>query len=216
MCGLLRYRDRPRETYIRIMHSIEHNDQITALLTGIPQGGNALGQAGAPVTLEYFGDLQCPYCRAFSLGALASIIQRWVRAGMLRIECRALQTATHEPDVFVAQQVAALAAGKQAKAWHFVETFYDEQGEEGSGYVTDEYLHGIASQIAGLNPEQWASDRTDTELIREIAADEQDAENAGLTGTPSFLIGPSGGAMTRFSATDSASFDEAIEGLVQK
>jgi protein-disulfide isomerase len=198
------------------MHPIEHNDQITALLAGIPQGGNALGQAAAPVTLEYFGDLQCPYCRAFSLGALPSIIQRWVRAGMLRIECRALQTATREPDVFVAQQVASLAAGKQAKAWHFVETFYDEQGEEGSGYVTDAYLHGIASQVAGLNLEQWASDRSDQELIREIAADEQDAENAGLTGTPSFLIGASGGAMTRFSATDSASFDEAIEGLVRQ
>jgi hypothetical protein len=48
--------------------------------------------------------------------------------------------------------VAVLAAGKQAKAWQFLETFYDEQGEENSGYVTDSYLQGIASQIAGLNP----------------------------------------------------------------
>jgi protein-disulfide isomerase len=194
---------------------MQPNEQISALLVDIPQGANALGQEAAPITLQYFADLQCPFCRDFSLGVLPSIIQRWVRAGTLRVEYRALETATRDPDVFVAQQVAVLAAGQQAKAWHFVETFYDEQGEENSGYVTDAYLHRIASQIAGLNLEQWASDRGDPQLIEEIASDEQAAENAGVRGTPSFLIGASGGALTRFSASDSDTFDQAIEELVQ-
>jgi protein-disulfide isomerase len=195
---------------------MERDDQISALLADIPQIANALGHAAAPITLEYFGDLQCPFCRDFSLGVLPSIIERWVRAGTLRVKYRALETATREPDVFVSQQVAALAAGKQARAWHFVETFYDEQGEENSGYVIDSYLHDIASQIEGLKLEQWASDRGDPELTKEVASDEQAAEDAGVRGTPSFLIGARGRAMTRFSATDSASFDEAIEGLVQR
>jgi protein-disulfide isomerase len=189
-------------------------NEITTLLAGIPQSANALGQPAAPVTLAYFADLQCPYCRDFSLEVLPSIIERWVGAGELRIEYRALQTATRDPEVFVAQQAAALAAGTQAKAWHFVETFYAEQGEENSGYVTDSYLHGIASQIAGLNLEQWASDRRDPELANEIAGDARAAENAGLTGTPSFLIGTSGDAMSRFSPSDPTSFDRAIEGLL--
>lgn len=205
-----------RETDLRTMHRMERNQQISALLADIPQLANALGHAAAPITLEYFGDLQCPYCRDFSLGVLPSIIERWVRAGTLRVEYRALETATREPDVFVAQQVAVLAAGKQVRAWHFVETFYDEQGEENSGYVTDSYLHGIASQIEGLNLNQWTSDRGDPELMKDIASDEQAAENASVRGTPSFLIGANGGAMTKFSATDSASFDEAIERLVQR
>jgi protein-disulfide isomerase len=191
------------------------NDEISALLAGIPQSANALGQPAAPVLLEYFGDLQCPYCRDFSLEALPSIIQRWVRAGKLRIEFHALQTATREPEVFMAQQVAALAAGRQDKAWHFIETFYEEQGEENSGYVTDTYLQGIASQIAGLDLERWARDRGDPELANEIAGDDRAAESSGLTGTPSFLIGASGGAMRRFSPSDSTSFDSAIEGLLE-
>jgi protein-disulfide isomerase len=194
---------------------MERDDQISVVLADIPQIANALGRAAAPITLEYFGDLQCPFCRDFSLGVLPSIIERWVRAGTLRVKYRALETATREPDVFVAQQVAALAAGKQARAWHFVETFYDEQGEENSGYVTDSYLHDIASQIEGLKLEQWASDRGDPGLMKEVASDGRAAEDAGVRGTPSFLIGARGGAMTTFSATDSASFDEAIEGLVQ-
>lgn len=191
------------------------NNEITALLAGIPQSTNALGQSTAPVTLAYFADLQCPYCRDFSLEVLPSIIERWVRAGKLRIEFHALQTATHEPEVFIGQQVAMLAAGRQERAWHFIETFYAEQGEENSGYVTDAYLQGIASQVTGLDLARWANDRPDPELADEIAGDARAAENAGLTGTPSFLIGPSGDAMSGFSPSDPTSFDAAIEGLLK-
>jgi protein-disulfide isomerase len=191
------------------------NNEISALLAGIPQSANTLGQPAAPVTLAYFADLQCPYCRDFSLEVLPSIIERWVQTGKLRIESHALQTATHEPEVFMAQQVAALAAGRQDKAWHFIETFYAEQGEEGSGYVTDAYLQGIASQLTGLDLARWTSDRSDPKLANEIAGDARAAENAGLTGTPSFLIGASGGAMNGFSPSDPTSFDAAIEGLLK-
>lgn len=195
------------------MSSTGDSEEINALLAGIPQSANTLGEPVAPVTLEYFGDLQCPFCRDFSLDSLPSIIQRWVRGGKLRIEYRALQTATREPEVFVAQHVAALAAGKQDKAWHFVETFYAEQGEEGSGYVTEAYLEGIARQIPHLDLPRWATERKDPELAREIASDAEAAENAGLTGTPSFLLGASGGAMRTLSPTGPSSFDAAIEGL---
>ena len=177
------------------------------------RAAGALGSPTAGVTLEYFADLECPFCRDFSLEVLPSIIQRWVRSGDLRIEYRALETATREPEVFVAQQVAALAAGKQDKAWHFIDTFYREQGTEGSGYVTDAFLEGIAREVPALDLHQWNLDRANPELANEIAADEQAAENAGLHGTPSFLIGRSGAAMTRFSPTDPASFDAAIEKL---
>ncbi len=195
------------------MSSTDDSDEINALLANIAQSANALGEPGAPVTLDYFGDLECPFCRDFSLDVLPSIIQRWVRTDTLRIAYRALQTATRDPDVFLAQQVAALAAGKQNKAWHFVETFYAEQGEEGSGYVTETYLEGIASQIPHVDLGRWATDRKDPELAKEIASDAEVAGNARITGTPSFLLGASGGEMRTFSPTDLTSFDTAIEGL---
>jgi protein-disulfide isomerase len=190
-------------------------EETGARLAGIPQSGNALGSETAPVRLLYFGDLQCPYCRDFSLEVLPSVIERWVRPGDLRIEYHALETATGEPDVFLAQQVAALAAGRQEKAWQFIETFYGEQGEEGTGYVTDRFLERIAAEIRGIDLAQWKRDRSDPELAREVAADEQTAERAGVTGTPSFLIGPSAGAAATLISTDAASIDSAVEGLLK-
>ncbi len=99
----------------RPMAPTDGQEETGALLADIPQSANALGSATAPVTLLYFGDLQCPFCRDFTLEVLPSIIERWVRADDLRIEYHALETATREPEVFVAQQVAALAAGEQGR-----------------------------------------------------------------------------------------------------
>ena len=191
---------------------------VTSLVGGIPQSGDVIGSSSAPVTMQYFGDLECPICRDFTLGALPTLIKKWVRTGKLRIEYRSLETATREQEVFKTQQVAALAAGKQNKMWNFIETFYHEQGEEDTGYVTENYIQGIAKQVPGLDLAKWTSDRDETALEKQIEADGEAAANAGFNGTPSFLIGKSGGQLTKYeysSLTDPSGFNEAIEKLLK-
>jgi protein-disulfide isomerase len=188
--------------------------EVTSLIGGIPQSGDALGNPKAPVTLQYFGDLECPICKDFTFGALPSLIQNWVHSGKLRIEYRALETATREPEVFKSQQVAALAAGRQQKMWDYIELFYHEQGEENTGYVTESFLQGLAQQVPGLSLSQWTSDRGDTALGNQVTADAQAANSAGFNGTPAFLIGKTGGGTRKLeyaSLTDPTSFNQAIE-----
>jgi protein-disulfide isomerase len=187
---------------------------VTTLLAGIPQHGAVLGRPSAPVTLQYFGDLECPVCRSFTTQALPSLVHRWVRGGELKIEYRSLQTATREPEVFASQQLAALAAGQQARMWNFLETFYAEQGEEGSGYATESFIRGIATQVPGLDLARWSAARADLGLAQTLASDAQAAENDRLGGTPAFLIGRDGGTphtLEPSSFTEPQSFDSAIE-----
>jgi protein-disulfide isomerase len=192
--------------------------EVSSAMGGIPQSGDVIGRPTAPVTLQYFGDLECPICKQFTLGALPTIIQKYVRTGKLQIEYRALETATREPEVFKNQQVAALAAGKQNKMWNFLETFYHEQGEENSGYVTESYIQGIAQQVPGLDLSRWTNARSEPALTNQVTSDGQAANAAGFTGTPSFLLGHRGGQMQKFEApslTDPTAFGEAIEKLVK-
>jgi len=187
---------------------------VSSLLGGIPQSGNTLGNPNAPVTLKYFGDLQCPVCRSFTEGALGTLIQNYVRTGILKIEFRSLETATREQETFRTQQVAALAAGRQSKLWQYIELFYRQQGEEDTGYVTEAYLAGLARQVPGLNLSAWEAARSDASLGSSVTTDAQAANNNGFTGTPSFLIGKTGGQLHRFeeaSITDPSSFVAAIE-----
>jgi protein-disulfide isomerase len=191
--------------------------QVTSLLAGIPQNGNTLGDPKAPVTLQYFGDLECPICREFTEGALKPLIEKYVRTGKMKIEYRNLETATREPETFRTQQAAALSAGKQQKAWYYIELFYHQQGEEDTGYVTEKYLQELAKQVPGLNLTTWTTDRSDPEFTNTITADAQAANNAGFTGTPSFLLGKSGGTLQKFeyaSLSDPSSFESAINKLL--
>jgi protein-disulfide isomerase len=203
----------PRSTEAR-----QAANAVSTLLAGIPQQGNALGTSTAPVTLQYFGDLQCPVCRSFTQSALPALIGRWVRPGAVRIEYRSLQTATREPEVFEAQQLAALAAGRQGKLWNFVETFYAEQLQEGTGYVTPRFISGIAEQVPRLSLGAWSAARGDPRLADQLNADAQVANGQGVEGTPAFLIGRTGGAMSRLepaSFTDAGAFNGAIEKLTR-
>jgi len=191
---------------------------IAAELAEISQAGNVVGASSAPITLQFFADLECPVCKEFALRALPTIVKQWVRPGKLKIEFHSLETATREPELFNTQQVAALAAGKQQLMWNYVELFYREQGEEGSGYVTDSFLQGLAKQVPALNLAQWAADRNDGALSAQVAADAELSKRAGLTGTPSFLIGRSGAPLKRLeytSLSDPTTFNQAIERLLR-
>lgn len=189
---------------------------VESELNGIPQSGNVLGKPNAPVTMQYFGDLECPYCREFTLTALPGIIQNEVRSGKLKIEYKSMETATRNPPVFLKQQSAAYAAGKQNKAWYFIELFYNEQGKEDSGYATESYFQGLAEQVPGLNLSQWQTDRKDEKLEAEVLADEKEASEIGFTGTPSFMIGKTGQKLKPFSSTSlesSSAFEPTINQL---
>ncbi|HUA12463.1 MAG TPA: thioredoxin domain-containing protein [Solirubrobacteraceae bacterium] len=204
----------------------ESQEQVNETLAGTKQAANVLGDPNAPVTLQYFGDLECPICREFTLGALPDIIKKWVKTGKVKIEYRSLSTATgnaegdgSEPSgTFKSQQAAALAAGKQDKMWDYVELFYHQQGEEDSGYVTEDFIKGIAKQIDGLDLAKWEEDRKDPAFAAQIEEDANVAAREGFTGTPSFLIGKSGATPHRLepsSLTEAGAFDEEIEKLLK-
>jgi protein-disulfide isomerase len=190
---------------------------VKSTIGGIPQSGNVLGNPDAPVTLQYFGDLECPICREFTLGALPKVIQKYVRTGKVKIEYNSLETATDEQETFRTQQVAAYAAGKQDLAWYFIELFYHEQGQEKSGYVTESYLQGLAQQVPGLNLPDWSSARNDSAYTEQVTHDAQIANAEGFTGTPSFLIGKSGQHMEKLenpNLEEPSSFETAINKLL--
>ena len=164
------------------------HSEVVSLVSGIPQSGNVLGNPHAPVTLQYFGDLECPICRDFTLGAFPSIVQKFVRSGQLKVEYRSMKTATREPTTFQEQQTAALAAGKQSLGWYFIELFYHNQGEEDSGYVTPAWLKERAQEVPGLNVAKWEEERHDPALSAQVEKDIEASAAEGFSGTPSLLL----------------------------
>jgi protein-disulfide isomerase len=162
--------------------------EVTRELAGIPQSGITLGQASAPVTVTEYADLQCPICQEFNTGTLTQLVANEVRAGKVKVVFRNLETATPDAPTFKTEAVAALAAGKQNRLWNYVELFYRNQGEEGSGYVTDAFLTGLAQSLPGLNLAKWKADRADSALGAQVGSDASLAAGLGFNATPSLLV----------------------------
>jgi protein-disulfide isomerase len=191
--------------------------QVNTLLAGIPQSGVTLGNPKAPVTITEYGDLECPICQEFALTSEQQLINNYVKTGKAKLVFRSLETASGGSpiaNVFPNQQVAAYAAGKQAKAWNYILLFYNEQGQEDTGYATNSYLQSLATQIPGLNLPQWENDRNDQSLSQQVAADEQYAKSKGWSSTPTVIIsGPKGEQDFTQSLEDYGTYQSAINSV---
>jgi protein-disulfide isomerase len=164
------------------------DQEVTALLAGIPQHGTVLGSPKAEVTVQMFADLECLTVKGFVESYLPSIISTWVRTGALKIEYRSLETDTTNEHTFFSQEEAALAAGRQDRLWNFALTFVHQQGQHFTEYATDPFLAHIASQVSNLNMDRWNLDRRDTSLFEPVALSVHSAHVQGLNSTPSFIL----------------------------
>ena len=152
-----------------------------ALLAGIPQQGPALGRKDAPVTLAEFADLQCPFCGEWSRSAFPEIVRDYIRPGKVRMDFRGLKFIG--PDSEEALRFA-YAAGLQGKLWHAVDLLYANQGEENSGWVTDEFLASVAAAIPGFDLQQALADESSPQVDALISSANDSARRSECARPP--------------------------------
>ncbi len=165
--------------------STTEKQNTTDLFTGIAQNGVALGNQQAKVTMYEFADLQCPFCREYTLSVFPQIVQKYVKSGKVKIVWRNLTFIG--PDSVTAAR-AALASGEQNKLWDFVDLFYKNQGTENTGYVTDKFIQNIASGVSGLDPNKMKADESSPVVEQELGEAQNQAQQFGINSTPSFLL----------------------------
>jgi protein-disulfide isomerase len=183
---------------------------VEELFGDIPQDGVTLGEPDAPATLIEFADLQCPFCAQYTTGALPTVIQDYVRSGRLKMQLRLLRFIG--PDSERGAEVAA-AATLQNKGWDYSDLFYRNQGQENSGYATDAFLERLARETPGLDVNQLESDLDTPPAQRLIRQAERQANELGVSGTPTFFIQKRNGAPEQLQLTslDADSVTAAID-----
>jgi protein-disulfide isomerase len=164
--------------------------QVDAELSGIPQQGQVLGDANAPVTVVEFGDPQCPVCAAFAEQIAPELIASEVKGGSVNYEFQPYLIIGPESEPAM---TAALAAGEQGRFWNFLQLFYRNQGAENSGYVTDAFLTSIAEAAGVPDIDAWELSRNSSRWDSVLSDGTNQAESNGFQGTPSILVqGPNG------------------------
>ena len=140
------------------------------------------GNPDAPVTLEEFGDFQCPPCGQFA-GSVNELLKEY--DSRLRLIFRNFPLSAHEHAREAA--LAAEAAGFQGKFWEMYDTLYREQAVWSKAPNARELFGSYAGTI-GVNLDQFKKD-VDSDKARErVDSDQALADSLGIKVTPTLFI----------------------------
>ena len=144
----------------------------------------ALGNAKAPVTLEEFGDFECPPC-----GLLHPILKTLATeygAAKLRIIFREYPLVPNHVHALAGAR-AAEAAGLQGRFWEMHDMIYEHQKDWHEAFDVRPIFEGYANTI-GLDVEQFGRDNSSEIVERRIFLDGKRAHSLGVQGTPTVFL----------------------------
>lgn len=186
----------------------------TAFLDGIPQDASILGQDAAKVTLIQFEDLQCPVCKAYTLEGFPGIVDQYVRPGKVKVRFAGLSFIGPDSEKALRYVVAA---GRQGKLFQMNDALYHQQGEENSGWVTDDLLQQTAEAL-GLDWDKLRQDAQSAYVTQSVSAMTAEGQQKNVPGTPTFFvqIGDQEAYVVQPTGLDTAAFqpilDDALNG----
>ncbi len=135
------------------------------------------GPADAPVTVVEFSDFQCPFCHR-----VQPVIQELRRRYAKQVNWRFkdLPLISIHPGAQSAAE-AARCAGEQGKFWEYRDALFQ------APQINREMHKGMAESL-GLDSEPFLKCLQSEKYRDAVQADSQEAQDLGITGTPTFVI----------------------------
>ena len=156
--------------------------QPTASKDGAATGLHVRGPNSAPVTIEEFGDFQCPPCAMMS-GVLKKIEEEG--KGKVRVVFRHFPLAVHAHAR--AASLAAEAAEMQGKFWEMHDLLYKEQPVWSKAPEAATLFSSYAGTL-GLDLERFKKDVQNPEVIARVEGDQKRGASRGVTSTPTLFV----------------------------
>jgi len=161
----------------------------TLVPAGVPQGTSPagepmLGSPQAKVTIDEFGDFQCPYCGQFVRQTEPGIITKYVATGKARIIWHTL--AFIGPESTLAGR-AAWCAQQRGKFWEYFAVLYQHQGGENTGTFNTARLERWAGDV-GLDRTAFGDCLASPQSLNGVETGTREAQRAGITATPGFVV----------------------------
>lgn len=154
------------------------NEHVTLSL----KTGRMLGSPDAPLTIVEFTDLQCPFCRQFHATTFEQLRADYIDTKKVRYFSRDFPIVELHP-LSAAAARASRCAGDQGKFWEMRHAILSAEA------LTRESFFRQAD-VLKLDAPTFSGCFADTDRFQgEIGDDMRDGARAGVTGTPSFVLG---------------------------
>lgn len=172
------------------------------------------GDKNAKVTLIEFSDYQCPFCARHFSQTVPEIEKDYIQTGKVKYVFRDFPIESLHPQAFKGHE-AANCAGEQGKYWEIHGRLFANQRAM-SPKELSEHAQGLR-----LDLPKFQQCLDSGKYSAKIRKDQAEAQNAGVTGTPTFFLGltePNSsnvkGVRKLIGAQPYTAFKEAIDGLL--
>jgi protein-disulfide isomerase len=168
------------------------DDIVTVTPAALPQvDGVAVGDSGAPATIDVFEDFQCPACQFFTSNVETLVIENLVATGKARYVFHNYPFldgdgvgSNGESDQAAN---ASMCASEQGKFWEMHSILYANLGVENRGAFSDRRLRAMAESI-GLDMDAFNTCFNANTYEAEIEADFELGQDMGVSGTPTVFV----------------------------
>jgi protein-disulfide isomerase len=164
------------------------------------------GNPDAPVTLEEFGDFQCPPCAGIA-GFLDALEKEY--HPRLRIVFRNFPLPVHKHARDAA--LAAEAAGLQGRYWEMHDVLYREQAVWSKADSVHELFESYAG-VLGINLDRFKKDMKGDDARKQVDFEQARGNSLGVKSTPTIFVN---NHQVRFPLT-AESVHEAIDSALKK
>jgi protein-disulfide isomerase len=170
-------------------------------------GMHVRGKAGAPVTIEEFGDFQCPPC-----GVMAGVLKKLEEeeGQRVRLIFHHFPLAVHAHARAAA--LAAEAAEEQGRFWEMHDVLYKEQSLWAKESDANALFEGYARSL-GLDVERFKKDLAKPEVAARVDADQKLGASRGVTSTPTLFLN---NVALKPDAMSPAALHKAIETAIEE
>lgn len=150
-----------------------------------------LGNKNAKVTLIEFSDYECPFCKRHFDEVYPSLKKDYIDTGKVKMVFRDYPLPFHDPMATFEAKAATCAQeqGGDSAYFKFHDAIFTKTKSNGNGLTKDE-VYQMATDL-GLNQANLKSCADSEKYAEEVKKDLADGAAAGVSGTPSFVIGKS-------------------------
>ncbi len=150
-----------------------------------------IGNPNAHITIAYWFDYQCPFCKQNEETVMPQIISDYVNTGKARIVFKDFEFLGADSQT-LGQTGRAVWEVAPDKFYQWHKAVYDNSGTENTGWATPAKIRSITEGVLGVattNQVLALVASKGTEYQKAMDADKAEGSAFGINGTPGFIIG---------------------------
>jgi protein-disulfide isomerase len=182
------------------------------LFGGVPQEGERLGSADAPVSIQVFADMQCGNCREDFLGTIPALADEYARPGDAKLLIRHYSVAQNPLELGF---FGAEAAAEQGYGWQYTYLFFRNQDEAERFGVGEEFMDSLAGAIGNLDVPEWEeylerNSGSDGPIVTRLEGYNELGTELGIRTRPAMIVSGPDGTRTLQDGPSLAQIERAI------